>query len=195
MQLTWIPSRRRFIGTQTEAKAEKVAFEAVDVPLVKADLMAYLNEREERHEAEIAALRAELGNRDGADGENPEDAQGAVTSEASSETEAPAAAAVTREARPDGEPLEIDYQVMELDHKMLIRVLSAAIGRLGELAGTRGWAAFAKDVYGWSPSARNVEQGLGMLMLAAFDSFGMDKTAARTAPTPIQPPDPRDRHD
>lgn len=159
MQLTWIPARRRFVGTQAEAKAEKTAFEVVDVPVVKADLIQYLNDAEARHEQEMQALRDEIA------ALTPSDA--AVLPEDETDIAPPAPAA----AKPiTGDLVE---QVMDLDQRTLVRVLGAAIGRLGEIAGIHGWAAFAKDIYAWSPASRNVEQGLGMLMLAAFDSFGM----------------------
>jgi hypothetical protein len=171
VQLTWIPSRRRFVGTQTEAKAEKAAFEVEEVPVVKADLIAYLNAREERHEAEVKALRTRIDELEGDGG-------------------AEAAVDAAQPMAPIPANGDLVDQVLELDERTLVRVLGAAIGRLGEVAGTRGWSAFAKDTYGWTPAARSVEQGLGMLMLAAFDSFGMDPDASgKRRLEPIAPPD------
>lgn len=179
MQLTWLSERRRFIGTQTEAKAEKTPFEMREVPTVKAELIDYLNGVEIAHEAELAALRTEIETlRDGPAEHG--DAEDAV------ETDVGTPAVVT--AAPSGDLIE---QIMDLPPARLPAVLSVAIGRLGEIAGNRGWAAFAKDAYAWSPGARNVEQGLGMLMLAAFDTMGIDTKAkpARMAPiTPVEGP-------
>lgn len=68
---------------------------------------------------------------------------------------------------------DVEEMIFEVEGNNLIRILSSAVSRLGEVAGTRGWAAFAKNTYAWTAGAKNVEQGLGMLMLAAFDCFGM----------------------
>ena len=184
--MIWIPSRGRFVGTQTEAKAEKVAFEVEDVPNVKADLIAYLNAREERHERELEELRTRVEPDQTSDDEEAAPDERVEKVAVRTAVETPAA---TREAMPLTND-DIVEQVMEMDKTPLVRVLGAAIARLAEIAGTHGWAAFAKDVYAWSPGARNVEQGLGMLMLAAFDSFGMDaKGPRRTVYAPITAPD------
>ena len=68
---------------------------------------------------------------------------------------------------------DVEEMIFEVEGNNLIRILSSAVSRLGEVAGTRGWAAFAKNTYAWTAGAKNLEQGLGMLMLAAFDCFGM----------------------
>lgn len=177
MQLTWIPERRRFVGTQTEARTEKAAFEVRDVPTVKAELIDYLNAREAEHEEELAALRAEIETL-------REEAGDAAETDT---TIQPVQSAPTRPAQEQTSGTDIIEQILELDAGRLAPVLSAAIGRLGEVAGTKGWGVFGKSVYAWSPGARSVEQGLGMLMLAAFDNMGRRNAPKEVRPAPITP--------
>ena len=94
----------------------------------------------------------------------------------------PGAKAPAPVAAPPPPPVETDAveQIMNAEGKPLLRMVEAAIGRFGEVAGVHGWAAFTKDVYSWTPSARAIEQGMGMLTLAAFSKMGM--VAAPTEP-------------
>lgn len=162
MDLTWMPEDRRFIGTETEARKLRKRFEKRDVPTLKPKLIEYLNAQEEEREAAVAAAFEE-GRRAGLAGH----------AGTASDDGVPEASAAPPQAHPSSDGRSLVEQVMDLPAAQLPAVLSAAIGRLGEVAGNNGWGAFAKNVYSWSPGARSVEQGLGMLMLAAFDSFGM----------------------
>lgn len=169
MDLTWLPGDRRFVGTETEARKARKTFEKRSVPTVKADLIAFLNALEDERETAVAAAREE-GRLEGlaqAGANAPEDAPPAPRD--TQPTREPAPAGTTA-----GGVSTLVERILELSAAELPGVLSAAIGRLGEVAGPHGWAAFGKTVYGWTPGARSVEQGLGMLMLAAFDSFGME---------------------
>ena len=182
MQLTWIPSTRRFVGTQTEARQARLDFETVEVPIVKADLIAYLNGVEERHEAELAALRAETSGRLAIDVAAEDDDP---TAPPASTRPAGPATPMDPTATPDTPGIDaIEDAIMDMAPQPLGRVLSVAVGRLGEVAGTHGWAAFGKTTYGWTPGARNVEQGLGMLMLAAMETL---HPRTKEADRPIQP--------
>lgn len=177
MQLTWLPESRRFVATQTEARGIKMDFEVVDVPTVKKDLMDYLNGREEQYErdlaAAVAAARAEAiaaaGSVEAGRDEQAENVEAKMGAPAVEETPpVPVTSAI------GGGGGELADRIDALDKVALIPVLSAAIARLSEIAGVSGWAAFGKDLYAWTPSARGVERGLGMLMLAAFNRFGDD---------------------
>lgn len=189
MQMIWIPSRRRFVGTQGEARAEKVPFEVVEFPDRKSDVIDALNKREEEYEARLSAL---TGSDDQSGAEATADAEtGAGEQTAETHEDAPA---TTSSGSGDGPPsgrmltrAEVVEHVMELSVEHLPPVLSAAIGRLGEVAGNHGWGIFGKDVYSWSPGARNVEQGLGMLMLAAMETMTRDPKPKPTCHTPIMP--------
>lgn len=171
MQLTWIPERRRFVGTQTEAKAEKSAFEVVDVPTIKPELIEYLNAREARAEAELQELRDEIEALRARVADAEADQEAHEPEEVTTPTAVPVA----------GSRFDLVEAVLDLDAARLAPVLSAAIGRLGEIGGIHGWAAFGKSTYAWSPGAKSVEQGMGMLMLAAFDTF-----ATQTAEKPTR---------
>lgn len=175
MQLTWLPDRRRYIGTQTEAKALKVPFEVRDIPTTKQELMDELNALEERHERELQNLRLELTGDAAAD--EPVEAE---TIEVQVDVAIPVA------ARAESAPAKYEdlaEEVGDLPRERLLPVLGAAIARLHELAGFSGWAAFTKDVYSWSPAALAVERGMGMLMMAFF-------RASEGAPPSHQPPRP-----
>jgi len=168
MDLTWMPDDRRFIGTETEAKKLRKRFEKRDVPTLKPKLIEYLNAQEEDRERALLTSfeegrQAGLAEAGGA---------GAGDEPAAETVAAPPIPVQPPPAAPSGGATLVE-QILDLGPDQLPQVLSAAIGRLGEVAGTNGWGVFGKSVYGWTPGARSVEQGLGMLMLAAFDSFGM----------------------
>lgn len=75
-------------------------------------------------------------------------------------------------ASPPAIVLDLESEIHKLDKKPLIRALTAGMSRLNEIAGINGWAAFARDVYSWSPHAKSVERGLGMLMMAGLMTVG-----------------------
>lgn len=177
MQLTWIPDRRRYVGTQTEAKALKLPFEVRDIPTSKQELLEELNAIEERHERELAELRIEL-TADRGEG----DRVGADEAEVAAEPLAPPVATV-RDETPPAKYEDLADEVGDLPKERLLPVLGAAIARLHEVAGFSGWAAFTKDVYSWSPAALAVERGMGMLMMAFFRATD----GAPPAPEPIRP--------
>lgn len=171
MELTWLPEDRRFIGTETEARKLKKPFEKRDVPVKKAELIAYLNtEQEERDQAIAAAFeegrQAGLAEALGSSQEARQDAEAPIP-ESPPEIKAKKVVPTAQDRK------SIVEQILDLNQEQLPQVLSAAIGRLGEVAGSKGWAVFGKSVYSWTPGSRSVEQGLGMLMLAAFNNFGM----------------------
>lgn len=179
MDLILLTEERRYIGTETEAKKLKKPYEKRDVPIVKAKMIDYLNAEEEERERALAAAF--------------EEGRQAGLAEASGEPvpEAPVKktpAAPKPSATNAGERRSLVEQILESEKEQMPQILSAAIGRLGEIAGSHGWAAFGKDVYSWTPGARHVEQGLGMLMLAAFNNFGMntDQKPKRSKITPTQ---------
>lgn len=157
MQLTWVPGLRRFVGTQADARSAKQDFETIEVPVVKKDLIDYLNAVEERHAAEIEALKSETVQDDAGDDE---------IIAIPSDDDMPR----LHEPVPRAAMIET---IAHLGTKEIVPVLSAAIERMTEVAGSHGWAAFSKYVYAWTPAARSTEQGLGMLMLAAFDAMGV----------------------
>lgn len=82
-------------------------------------------------------------------------------------SEAPAPAAPKFDA-----PADLAEAIIDAPADQMPRILSTAIGRLGEIGTSHGWAAFGKDVYAWTPASKAVEQGLGMLMLAAVRQIG-----------------------
>lgn len=179
MLLTWIPARRRFVGTQGDARAEKVEFETIDVPIVKKELIDHLNAVEERHEAEAEGLKARI--------IELEASQTDVAEDAIPQAIAKPVIAPTVTAPTALDTTSLAEAVMELPADKLIPVLSAAIERLSETAGINGWGALAKHIYGWGPAAKSAERGLGMLMLAAFDNFG--QTQKKAEPVKVAVPD------
>lgn len=179
MQLTWLTNRRRFVGTQTEAKSLKEPFEVIDVPTDKQGLMEYLNRIEEGRENAASPAPADPA---------PETPTIATSPEQMRPSQLERFEAVARRLgwTPPGEAPpptpaaaptvsldSVEALIDEIAGNDLIRILSASISRLGEVAGIKGWAAFAKNTYAWSAGAKSTEQGLGMLMLAAFDNFGL----------------------
>lgn len=172
MDLTWLPDDRRFIGTETDARKARKRFEKRVVPTVKVELIAYLNEQEEDRDRAVQQAFEE--GRQAGLAESGGTVPDADASEDVTAAPIPTATAIAplRTSGPASASDLVEH-ILDLPADKLPAVLSAAIGRLGEVAGNNGWGAFGKTVYGWTPGARSVEQGLGMLMLAAFDSFGM----------------------
>ena len=166
-----------YYPTQADARAVDKNFTQTDVPVSKPELLAFLNEQQQ----EINTLKDLLFGLEEA--KKTFDDEVDVDQVAEMVGPVPELTTVAEILPP--EPVKpsqsVEDMISELTGQKLIRALSAAITRLGEVAGFHGWAAFAKDVYSWTPSARSTEQGLGMLMLAAFDS--LDKRAAPAAPT------------
>ena len=150
----------RFYPTQADARAVDKNFTQTDVPVSKPELLVFLNQMQELI----------LSTEKVAD----------TVHEALWEAEVALVEPVI-ERVVETVPADLAGAVLELEGTSLIRVLSAAITRLGETAGFHGWAAFAKDVYRWTPAARSTEQGLGMLMLSALGI--LDKGAEPAAVT------------
>ena len=172
-QLVWIPDRRRFVGTQGEAKALKVRFEVVDVPTDKSGLMDYLNQIEEANER--AARPAPPAQNEETVPQAVEATEAPVEppTRTGTPTERLQAAARKMGWVPAAEAgaRNLTDEIMALEGAAVIPVLTASIERMAETAGNKGWAAFTKSVHAWTPGARSLEQGFGMLMIAAMKSF------------------------
>lgn len=169
-------------GTQADAKAAQggTDYETIEVPTDKPNLIRWLNEQEAAH----AANPTRLVEAPAVEPEEPPTPPAEIdaTKMRPAQMERFEALAKKLGYTPPGEQLpapktisvdDVEDMIFEVEGNNLIRILSSAVSRLGEVAGTRGWAAFAKNTYAWTAGAKNVEQGLGMLMLAAFDCFGM----------------------
>lgn len=170
-------------GTQADAKAAQggTDFEAIEVPVDKPSLIAWLN-------ANVSAPTGAETIPETPAAPEPETPTISTNPEQMRPSQMERFEAVARKlgwsppgtepetpAAPAAPKVPLYEQILDLTPKELAPVLSAAIGRLGEVAGNNGWGVFAKDVYSWTPGARSVEQGLGMLMLAAFDQLGEKK--------------------
>ena len=181
-------------GTQADAKAAQGGndYESIEVPTDKPSLLAWLNEFDVRPGAAPV--------RDQAPAPEPVEAPPAPEQEQPAEidptkmrpSQLERFEALARKLgwTPPGEAVavaeastrDLPAEILELDPKKLAPVLSAAIGRLGEVAGNHGWAVFGKNVYGWTAGSKSVEQGLGMLFLAALDHLG-EKSQQSDQPT------------
>lgn len=169
MQLTWIPDRGRYVGTQGEAKSAKEDFEVQEISTAKPEFLAWINNLLQKHDEEKQSIKDSL---EQARSKIEELEISAAKTQAVPVEEKKAPKGFSTKTRE--EPVvqkDLVEQILDLDADGLAPVLSAALSRLGEVADSRGWAAFGTSVYSWSPGARSVERGLGMLMLAALDSL------------------------
>jgi hemoglobin-like flavoprotein len=168
MQLTWIPERGRYVSTQGEAKSAKEAFEVQEISTAKPEFLVWINELLQKHDEEKQSLKDSL---EQAQARIEELEKSATVVSEPVEEKKPAKGFSTKTREEPVVQKDLMEQILDLDADGLAPVLSAALSRLGEVANTRGWAAFGTSVYSWSPGARSVERGLGMLMLAALDSL------------------------
>jgi hypothetical protein len=72
----------------------------------------------------------------------------------------------------------IDAAIDNMDAHQVSRVLISAMGQLHRVAGTHGWAIFAKNVYAYGRSAMATERALGMLMMAGLAHSGEKENAS-----------------
>jgi hypothetical protein len=176
---------RIWTGTQADAKAAQggPGFETIEVPTSKPELIQWLNERWAAFSAPGQPVM--IRGQDGAVQpltipETTPEPRPAPELDPSKMRAAQLERfeSVARKLgwtppgeQPTASKRDLGAEILELDAAALPAILSAAIGRLGEIAGTNGWGAFAKHVYSWTPGSRSVEQGLGMLMLAAMEQM------------------------
>lgn len=144
--------RSSYVGTQADARAINRNFEQIDVPTDKPSLLVFLNEMQARI--------------DGAPNPDP-------TAEQWAEMQAsvgpiPELTPISADAF---EPVTVTVEKVvpipseDLTDTQLFQRLSSDMADLDRRAGYRGWAAFAKSLYHWSPAARGAERGLGMILL------------------------------
>ncbi|MCG7348862.1 hypothetical protein [Sphingomonas sp. ACRSK] len=172
---------RIWSGTQADAKTAQggADYEAIEVPTDKPSLIEWLNKFDVRP-GEASKDQMLVGHPD-----EPETAEApapAPPEPPMRETQMARFEALARKlgwtppggavAVPEASTRDLSAEILELDPKKLAPVLSAAIGRLGEVADNHGWAVFGKNVYSWTAGSKSVEQGLGMLFLAALDQIG-----------------------
>lgn len=139
-------------GTQADAKAAQGGndYEHVEVPDPKPDRIAWLNEHwNSRPAAE----------------DRPQDAAPPV----SDLPEPSLAPAPVRASTGD-----LGEEISKLEGAALLNVLEAAISRLHETAGYKGWGAFAKHTKAWGDHGLAVDRGLGMLVLSGLSSLTTD---------------------
>ncbi|SFJ48578.1 hypothetical protein SAMN03159338_1527 [Sphingomonas sp. NFR04] len=172
---------RIWSGTQADAKAAQggAGFETIEVPTNKPELIQWLNDRWSSFA--VGPTTEESAPPSPAIEEAPRTTEPDPSKMRAAQLERFESVARKLGWTPPGEQptapkRDLGAEILELDVAALPAILSAAIGRLGEIAGTNGWGAFAKHVYSWTPGSRSVEQGLGMLMLAA-----MEQMTAKTA--------------
>lgn len=176
----YLSQGRTWTGTQSDAKHAQGGndYETIEVPTDKPSLLAWLNARWEafagvqprREDAAPAAEPVEEAPAPPADSEQPQ--------MRAAQMERFEALARKLGWSPPGEAAtsttldDVEEMIASAEGNDLIRLVSASVSRLGTFAGLRGWAAFAKNVYAWSPGSKATEQGLGMLMLAALNHLG-----------------------
>ena len=151
----YLSNSRTWTGTQADAKAAQGGpdFESIEVPTDKPGLIAWLNEEWEAWYQEIDRRTSEA-----AAGAPPARVEAAAPpSPPPPPTKAPPAASGS-----------ITEQIMALEGGALFGVLQAAIDRLHETAGPKGWQQFAKHVTGWGGGSIATDRGLGMLVLAGL---------------------------
>lgn len=149
----YLSKGRIWTGTQADAKAAQGGndYEHVEVPDPKPERIAWLNQHwNDRPAAE----------------DRPQDAAPPVEAHP--------------EPKPSPAPVrapvgDLSEQIMELEGPALLNVLEAAIGRLHETAGHRGWATFAKHTKAWGDSGVATDRGMGMLVLAGLAAFAKEE--------------------
>jgi len=160
----YLTDGKHWTGTQADAKAAGDTFVPIEVPTDKPSLIPFLQKLQDK----ITELRTK---RDTA----PEPVEIVTATGETKPLVIPEIVEVATPVPTVSSVGQIENLIDTMDGASLIRVLTSAIPRLAEVAGTAGWAAFAKETYAWSPGAKRVEQGMGMLMLAAFNNFEAGK--------------------
>ncbi|ARK07504.1 hypothetical protein LAV_00129 [Sphingobium phage Lacusarx] len=152
----YLSNARTWTGTQADAKEAQGGsdFEAIEVPTDKPGLIAWLNEEWAAWYAEMERRAAETA---------PESAVETVQPITAPEPSPPPPPAPL--AAPSG---SITERILELQGNDLFLALEAAISRLHETAGPRGWNQFAKRATSWGGGTTAVDRGLGMLVLAGL---------------------------
>lgn len=157
-------------GTQADAKAAQggLDYEHIEIPVDKPGLMAWLNANWSVNPptpvAETVVTAAYHTNAippGGKPGQVLEWGSDEWRDEAQAEPIAKASKAPVQTAG------SVSEQIMGLEGRQLFDALGAALGRLNEVAGDKGWGEFAKHTAGWNKGDYNAgpERALGMLLL------------------------------
>jgi hypothetical protein len=148
----YLTANRFWTGTQADAKLYGKDVEQIEVPTDKPGLVAWLQEEWNGFYAEVERLKGEAP----AEAPRPEGVAPPV----------PDQPMATRPPVPVSG--DLPAQVLELEGAALFNVLQAALDRLHETAGDKGWSAFAKHATAWGSSQKATDRGLGMLVLAGL---------------------------
>lgn len=162
----YLSNDRVWTGTQADAKEAQGGpdFKTVEVPTDKPGLIEWLNR-------EWSLWWAEFDQQAGSD--RSQDAAPPVSS--LPEPSPPPAPVRAPEPPVSG---TVSEQIMALEGSALFVALQAAIDRLHEIAGPKGWQQFAKHVSGWGGGSSATDRGLGMLVLAGLASATKEEANA-----------------
>lgn len=173
MKAYWLPGICRYRRTKAEAQAEAAVspFEEVNLPDRHQDTVDFLNGMIEQQERTLAASDAAY-------------AREEATATEMGYASLPAALAALRsmkDAEPSTppEPLtkperkgDLIEDILGLDETRILDAVAASLDRMHEIAGFRGWHAFAKKTLSWSGGSLATDRGLGMLVMAGLASLG-----------------------
>ncbi|MFZ3482069.1 hypothetical protein [Sphingomonas sp. 3-13AW] len=185
MKAYWLPGISRYRRTKAEAQAEADAspYDEVELPTRHQETIDFLNAMLGNHEASLAASDAAYLQEEAKAKELGYPSLGAALEAlrvlgegGESGGEVPAPAPQVAVADPDPAPSTprtgaLIEDILALDENGILEALSASIGRLHEVAGFRGWQAFAKKSLSWGGGNLSTDRGLGMLLMAGLASL------------------------
>lgn len=178
MKAYWLMNISRYRRTKAEAQAESDgAFEETTIPDKQQEVIDFLNGMIERQEKALAAsdgayLREEATAKELGYASLPAalEALRQLKNQDAAPTEAAAPEPAVQSA-PTPRSGDVIEDILSLDETRILDAVGAALDRMHELVGFRGWHLFAKKTLAWGGGSLATDRGLGMLVLSGLASI------------------------
>ncbi len=178
MKAYWLMNISRYRRTKAEAQGDSDgAFEEVTIPDKQQEMLDFLNGMIERQEKALAAsdaayLREEATAKELGYASLPAALEALRTlKEQDGEGAAPASPKPVAPSVQTPRSGDVIEDILELNETRILDAVGAALDRMHELVGFKGWHLFAKKTLAWGGGSLATDRGLGMLVLAGLASI------------------------